>query len=500
MKKNLLELLKNKELDKYIIEAKGELEIDIINIRNDSRLVEVGSLFIAIKGVNHDGIDYVEQAKEKGAVAIVVEEHINLDNLEYLKLPIIKVREIRKFIGYLSKDFYDNPTKRIPVIAITGSKGKTTTSFILTQILMRNGYNVGTIGTVGAYLNLKEFVKLENTTAESFQTNEILNNMILEGANILVLEVSSQAIVGDRIVGMNFEYSTFTNFSQDHISVTEHPTFEAYYNAKIKIVNMAETIILNMDDENVKKAKDILKNKRIITYGHDKKNDIIIDLDNIYYTEKGTEFILEYDGKINKFTTSMLGNIAVYNIACAIAIAKDLGISDNVIKEAIKNVYIEGRFNFIENDLDINIVVDYAHTEESLKQALEIFKYITKGKVIALWGLSGQRDKGKRPKMGKISGQLADFTIITSEDPRNEDPENIARDIAVGIEEVGGKYFIENDRRQAIFKAIDLAKPGDTVALLGKGQERTQIFKDKEIYLNEKEIVQEYLNKNEYKK
>ncbi len=490
----LLELLNNTDTNKFVIETKGLLEeVDIINIRNDSRLVETGSLFVAIKGVNHDGANYINQAIEKGAVAIVIEEHLNLDDFNYNNIPFVKVKDVRKFIGYLSRDFYNNPTKRIPVIAITGSKGKTTTTFILTKMLILSGYNVGTIGTVGAFLNEKEFAELDNTTAETFQTNEIINNMILKGANIVILEVSSQAIVNDRVEGMHFEYSTFTNFSQDHISATEHPTLEAYYDAKIAIANMAPIIALNMDDENVRKAKDLLKNKRLITYGASKDNDIIIDFESMHYTEKGTEFILEYNGKKTEFTTSMLGKMAVYNIACAMAIAKEFHISDDIIKEAIKNVYVEGRFNFIPNDLGINIVVDYAHTEESLKQCLEIFRYITKGKVISLWGLSGQRDKLKRPKMGRISGELSDLTIITSEDPRDEDPEDIARDIAVGIEEVGGEYIIENDRRLAIFKAIDLAKPGDSVALLGKGQERTQIFKDKEVYLNEKEIVEEYL-------
>lgn len=496
MKKKISEILLNEDVRKYVIETKGELGIDIINIRNDSRLVEVGSLFIAIKGVNFDGIKYVDQAKENGATALVVEEHINLDDYSYLNLPIIKVKAIREFVGYFSREFYDNPTKKIPVIAITGSKGKTTSSFVLTQILMRSGYNVGTIGTVGAFLNLEEFVTLDNTTAESFQTNEMIYNMILKGANIVILEVSSQAIVGDRIVGMHFEYSTFTNFSEDHISATEHPSMEAYYDAKVQIVKMAPVVILNLDDENVKKSREFLNDKRIISYGHDKDNNIVIDVNNIHYTEKGTEFTLEYDGKIREFKTSMLGNIAVYNIACAVAIANELKIHEDIIREAIAYVYIEGRFNFIPNNLGINIVVDYAHTEESLIQSLKVLRYITDGRVIALWGLSGQRDKGKRPRMGKISGELADITIITSEDPRDEDPEDISRDIAVGVEEIGGKYFIENDRRLAIFKAIDLSQPGDTVALLGKGQERTQRFKDKLIYLNEKEIVQEYLDNN----
>lgn len=497
----LKKLIENSDVNKYIIEIKGSIDnIDIINIRNDSRLVEKNSLFVAIKGVNYDGLDYVKQAIASGAIAVIVEEHVNLNDFQYSNIPFIKVKEIRKFIGYLSREFYDNPTKKIPVIAITGSKGKTTTTFILTKILMMSGYSVGTIGTVGAFLNEKEFVELDNTTAETFQTNEIINNMLLKGVDIIILEVSSQAVVSDRVEGMSFEYSTFTNFSQDHISATEHPTLEAYYDAKIEIADMAPVVALNMDDVNVKKARELLKNKKIITYGTDKSNDIIIDFENMHYTEKGTEFVLEYDNKKIKFQTAMLGKMAVYNIACALAIAKELHIRDDIIKEAIKDVYVEGRFNFIENDLGINIVVDYAHTEESLKQCLEIFRYITKGKVISLWGLSGQRDKLKRPKMGRISGELSDLTIITSEDPRDEDPEDIAQDIAVGIKEVGGKYLIENDRRLAIFKAIDLAKPGDSVALLGKGQERSQIFKDKEVYLNEKEIVEEYLSKRKTKR
>ena len=491
---NLKKLLEDKDVKEYIIEIRNLLDnVEIINIRNDSRLVEKGSLFAAIKGVNHDGINYLNQAIKNGASAIIVEEHINLDDYNNVELPIIKVKQIRKFIGYLSKNLYNDPTRRIPVIAITGSKGKTTTTFILTKILMMGGYNVGTIGTVGAFLNEKKFIELDNTTAEAFQTNEIINNMIKEGANIVILEVSSQSIVRDRVVGMHFEYSTFTNFSHDHISITEHPTLEAYYNAKIEIIKMAPIIVLNMDDKNVNKAKKLLKDKKRITYGSDKNNDIIIGLESIHYTDKGTEFELEYDNKRSKYKTSMLGKMAVYNIACAISIAKGFKIKDEVIKEAIKDVYVEGRFNFIPNNLGINIVIDYAHTEESLKQCLEIFRYITKGKVISLWGLSGQRDKLKRPKMGRISGELSDLTIITSEDPRDEDPEDIARDIAIGVKEVGGKYIIENDRKLAIRKAIDLAKPGDSVALLGKGQEKSQIFKDKEIYLNEKEIVEEYI-------
>lgn len=494
---DLQELLKNSDTNKYVLEVSGKLEnINVKCIRNDSRLVEKDSIFIAVKGVNNDGTKYVDQAKENGAVAIVFEENIDLKDYEYLDMTLIRVKEIRKFVAYMSRDLYKNPTKRVPVIAITGSKGKTTSTFVLQEILMKQGYNVGIIGTVGAYHNKEKIMDLENTTGESFQTNEIMNNMISNGVNIIILEVSSQSVVADRVEGMSFEYSCFTNFSEDHISKTEHPNMEAYYNAKIEIIEKAPVIILNMDDKEVQKVKDILKNKKIITYGKDTNNDIIIDSDNITYLERGTQFVLKYNNNKENFETNMLGEIAVYNVSCAIAIANELNVDLNSIKEGIKNIYVEGRFNFIENDLGINIIIDYAHTEESLHQCLLTLRNITTGNLISLWGLSGQRDKGKRPKMGKISGKLADLTIITSEDPRNEDPEDIAKEIAVGVEEVNGKYFIENDRKLAIFKAIDIAKPGDTVALLGKGQERSQIFKDKEIYLNEKEIVEEYLTNN----
>ncbi len=493
----LEEILDVKEVKEYVLEVSGDISnIDIENIRNDSRQVEEGSLFVAVKGVNNDGINYVNQAREKGAVAIVVEEFININNYTYLELPIIKVRDVRKFVAYFSKVLYKDPTNRVPVIAVTGSKGKTTTCFVLREILLEKGYNVGTIGTVGVYINRDKVLELDNTTGESFQTNEIIYNMVKNGINIIILEVSSQSVVADRVEGMHFEYTCFTNFSEDHISVTEHPSMEEYYNAKIQIIEKSPVVILNMDDEEVRKANDILKDKKIVKYGYSDENDIIINKDSIDYTNKGTKFTLKYNSQERQFSTSMLGDIAVYNITCAIAIAKEFHIEDEIINKAIQKIYIEGRFNFIPNDLGIDIVIDYAHTEESLKQALLTFRGITKGKIIALWGLSGQRDKGKRPKMGKVSAELADITIVTTEDPRDEEPEDIAQDIVQGIKEVNGEYLIIHDRRLAIFKALEIAKPGDTVALLGKGQERSQIFKGEEIYLNEKEIVEEYLSKN----
>ena len=490
----LLENLITEEIEEYIIERKGLFDVEIKNLRNDSRTIEEGSLFIAIKGFNDDGLKYLDQAIEKGATAAIVHEEANLENIN---IPVIKVREIRKVAAYISRTLYKDPTRRIPVIGITGSKGKTTSSFVLTKILRKQGYIVGNIGTNGVFLNEDKFGETNNTTPEAFEINEILHNMIIKGANIAVLELSSQSIVADRIIGMHFEYTTFTNFSHDHISESEHATMEEYFDAKVQITDYAPVVVLNMDDENVSKVKSLLEHKKYITYGQSRDNDIIIDFNDIHYTAKGTDFSLEYEGEKRHFKTSMIGEIAVYNIACAIAIANELHIEDDIIRSAIEDIYIDGRMNFIENDLGINIVIDYAHTEESLKQALKIFKYISKdNKVIALWGLSGQRDKGKRPIMGRVSGEYADFTIITSEDPRDEDPMIIAEEIAVGVREAGGEYLIENDRKKAIFDALNMAKPGDTVALLGKGTERTQQFKDKEVYFNEYEIVDEYLKKN----
>ncbi len=487
----LEEILKIKEIEEDIIEVKSQIDVEIKNIRNDSRLVETGSLFVAVKGFNDDGIKYLPQAIEKGAIAALVEEEADIANIS---IPVIRVRNIKKVVAYISRDLNNNPTKRVPVIAITGSKGKTTTSVILRNILIKKGYNVGLIGTMGAYFNTEYLTEINNTTLESFQTNEMMNEMIKKGANIIILEVSSQAIVGDRVIGMHFEYSTFTNFSRDHISKSEHPTMEAYFDAKVEIANLAPVVVLNMDDNNVKRAKDLLENKKIITYGSSKENDIVIDLEDIHYTKDGTEFSLEYDGHKKTFNTSLPGEIAVYNIACAVAIAKEFNIDEETIQEAIRKVDLIGRFNFIPNELGIDIVIDYAHTEESLKQALLIFRNIAKDKkVISLWGLSGQRDREKRPVMGRISAEYSDITVLTSEDPRDEDPTEISKEIAVGIDKIKGKYIIEDDRRIAIFKAIEMAEPGDIVALLGKGQERTQQFKDKEIPLNEEEIVLEYL-------
>ena len=492
----LSEIIKDENVE--IIETRGDLDVEITDIQNNSRLInKKGTLFFAIKGFLDDGIKYLDDAISRGATAAIVEEDAVVENKG---ISVVRVKDVRKAMAYISKDFYNDPTRKVKTIGVTGSKGKTSITFILQRMLTGLGHKVGVIGTIGAYIDGEFFMSASTTSPESFRTNYILDKMIKQGIDVAIIEISSQALIRHRIDGMKFDITTFTNFSEDHVSPTEHKTLEDYYNCKKEIAKLGKTIVLNSDDEAVARAKceiekECNNEKNIITFGTAKDSSVRIVEDSIRYNRNGTKFEMSISkGKDPiEYTTTLLGKIYVSNIACAAAVATQFGITEQVIQKEIEKLKLPSRFEFIENDLGIDIVIDYAHTEESLRQALTILRHIAKGKIYALWGLSGQRDIRKRPLMGKVSGELADVTVITSENPMFEDPMDIAKAIAEGVEQANGEYFIENDRAKAIKMTLDLAKPGDMVALLGLGEERSQQFGMQVNYFNEKEVVQEYL-------
>lgn len=417
-----------------VIEIKGSKNREVADMQNDSRLInKKDTMFFAIKGYLKDGSKYISEAISRGANSIVIEKDCEIeDNIDIEQITIIRVENVREAMAYISKNFYEDPTNKIITIGVTGSKGKTSVTFILSKLLVALGYNVGLIGTIGSYINGKFFIETDRTSSESFYTNMIISKMIENGVDIVILEVSSQTLKTHRIDGMKFDYTCFTNFSEDHISETEHKDMEEYFNAKVDIASLGNRVILNDNDENVARAKKILeeRGKDILTFGYTDKSDIIVDKESIKYDKDGTEFTLVLNGIKKTYMTNLLGEINVENIACAITIASCFDLDTYMIEGEIKNIQIPSRFEFIENKLGINVVIDYAHTEESLKQALNVLKNITKGKLITLWGLSGERDPHKRPLMGKVSGVFADYTILTSEDPRFEEPKKIAKEIA----------------------------------------------------------------------
>ena len=428
---------------------------EITNISCDSRKIKKNGLFIAIKGYNFDGNNYIEEAIKNGCVSVITDDI----NTNY-NINTIRVEDSRKSLSIISNNFYNNPLKKMKIIGITGTKGKTTTSFIIKKILEDNGYKVGLIGTLGTYINDKKIYDNTRTTPNSDELFYLFNEMNKSNCDIVIMEVSSQSLKLNRVYGIEYDIGVFTNFSLDHISKNEHNNLEDYFKSKLKLMDNSKTLILNNDDKIVNKIKKLYK-KQIITYGINNKSDL--NASNIVINNTNTIFDIDKRYKID-----IPGIFSVYNSLCAISVCKYLKCN-NI---NLDNIKIKGRSEIVNNNLNIPIMIDYAHTPDSLLKILESSRKITNGRIICVFGCGGNRDSSKRPIMGIISSRLADYTIITSDNPRYEDPLSIINDIKKGIKK--DNYEIIVDRTEAIKKAIEISTENDLILLVGKGHETYQ--------------------------
>lgn len=490
--------LKNVLKDINVLESKGSLENEVTNITSDSRNIEKNGLFVAIIGYVLDGTKFIPNAIEKGASAIMVDETVDISTLDIPEdVCIVKVDNIRHQLAIASCNLYDYPAKKLKIIGVTGTKGKTTSTYMIKSILQQAGYKVGLIGSIAIYINDEKIEEMDRTSAESYKLQKTLAMMIEKNVDIVVLEVSSQAMKLDRVTGCEFDSVLFTNLTEDHISPREHKDMEDYFNAKLSLAKMAPIVVYNPDNEYTARISNLLTDKKLISFGMKNQADIIGK--DLNLSNSGVDFTLVKNNSKLPVHISIPGEYMVYNALGAIAVTSTFDVSDEQIQNGLKNVRVFGRSELVPNKLGLTIIIDYAHTPSSLQSILETVKPYTKGRVICTWGVGGDRDSAKRPIMGEISGTLADYTILTSDQIRTEDPRKILSDIEVGLKKVTDQYTIILHRTEAIRHAISMATKDDTIVLPGLGSDLYIEYKGVKYPYDERivihDIIEEILNK-----
>lgn len=453
----------------------GNGDVEITGITNNSRNVKPGDLFVCIKGFKTDGHKYITDAVKNGAAAIAVTEIA-----KNVGVPVVKVGDARVFMAYASCTLYDHPSRKMKMIGVTGTNGKTTVTTLIKNVLDFNGEKTGLIGTNEIMIG-GERLEAEHTTPESCDLQRIFAEMVEKGVKYCVMEVSSHALELHRIDGTRFDTAVFTNLTHDHLDL--HGTMENYLNAKAKLFDMAEIGIINADDVYANKID--VKNK--ITYSADNPSDYRAY--NISLSERGVRY------KVNDAEIRVLlpGKFSVYNSLAAYAALKSAGFDDDKIIKALTVARgAKGRAEIIHINKPYKVMVDFAHTPDGLYNILSTVKEFCKGRLITVFGAAGDRDKEKRPEMGRIVGEYADFAIITSDNPASENPSDIIKQIEAGIKETQCGYICIEDRKDAIHYAMDMAKENDFLLLAGKGHETYQITADGKQPFSESLIVKEY--------
>ena len=457
-------------------------DTEISDITINSREVKSGSVFICIVGQNADGHNFAEQAAEAGAAAIIAEKDMNLS------VPVILCENTKIEMAKIASKFYGEPEKKLKLIGITGTNGKTTVSYLTKSILETAGKRVGIIGT-NEILTGNEPVGIQSstpTTPNSLELRKIFAKMLEMGAEYAVMEVSSHALDLYRVYGLFYDVGVFTNLTRDHLDY--HKTMENYFLAKAKLFDMCKTGVINVDDEYGKRLENIGSSAKL-TVG---TKDSGLCAGNIKIDDSGAEFTVNYKGKDYKIEIGISGMFSVYNALCAIGAALSCGIDMETAQKGIKNASgVKGRLEKVNVDSDYTVIIDYAHTPDGLENVLNAVNSFKKGRVISVFGCGGDRDATKRPIMGDIGTRLSDIAVITSDNPRTEEPKKIIDDILAGVKE--GNYKVMPDRREAIGYALSIAQKGDIVLLLGKGQETYQILGKEKIHFDEREIVKEFL-------
>ncbi len=463
-----------------------ENSIQITGISSDSRKVEPGNLFVAISGYESDGHNFVEEAVKKGAVALVVEKDVGINTV-----PVIKVENSRKALALLANRFYGDLSRKLLLVGITGTNGKTTVAFLVESILATAGIETGLVGTV-VYKWKGHEVSANRTTPDSLNLHRMLKQMKSDGVEAVVMEVSSHALALHRVLGVKFRAGIFTNLSRDHLDF--HDSFQSYGETKAKLFKMLSPDgvgIINGDDP-MSELMIQSAGERAVTYGMNSKN-LDYRIVEIERGKKETKFsIFNGDRKIS-LSTYLLGNFNVMNTAAAAIVGLELGFSKDVVQEGIRKVHsVRGRMEVIDSKKGFHVIVDYAHTPDALKNVLNAAREFTDRRLIVVFGCGGERDRGKRPEMGGIASSLADVVFVTSDNPRRENPELILTDIIAGIDSTEKTITIV-DRKEAIKTALDEAQEGDTVLIAGKGHETYQEIGGKRIQFDDRVIVEECL-------
>lgn len=465
---------------------KGTMDEVIKDIAYDSRLVQNGTLFLANFGIKEDNAKYIPMAIKNGAKAIIISKDIDIPD----DITIIKVKNTQDILSKISLNFFNYPQNKLTTIAITGTKGKTTVSFMLGKILECAGYKCGVIGTTGIYIDDVKY-PTNNTTPEIYDTLKYLNKMVNKKIDYAIMEVSSQALKYHRTDGIIYDYGIFTNLTKDHISEYEHDSMEDYITSKAKLFTQCRHGIFNIDDAYYHY---MIRNSTssINTYGYNKKANLVIT--NIKRNKRNLGIKLTTDGLIkDNFMISTPGKFSSYNAASAILTSHLLGINIKHIKNALKNFSVIGRVEPIINSKKYKLLIDYAHNGTSTKSILTTIREYNPKRIVTIFGCGGNRSKDRRYEMGEMAGRYSDFCIITEDNNRYESFDGITKDIQVGMHKTNCKYIIIPKRKEAIKYAIKNAKKGDVIMLLGKGHEDYLEIKGKKYPFNERIIIKEIL-------
>ncbi len=464
--------------------------VEITEVVNDNRKITEGSLFICIKGANFDGHSCAKEAAEKKAAAIVVEHDIELP--EDWDIAVVRVDSTRYAMAFISAAYFDHPARKLKTIGITGTKGKTTTTYLIRSMLENAGHKVGLIGTIEVIIG-DEHIHSENTTPESFDLQRYMAKMVEAGCDSVVMEVSSQGLMLHRSQGFTFDLGIFTNIEPDHIGPNEHKDFEDYMHCKGLLFRQCKVGILNGDDIH---TDDILEGHtcEVETYGFNEGVDIRAI--NLAYIRKPGQLgvFFDTDGLINMHAEIRTpGKFSVYNALCAIAVARHFGCTAEEIAPALLEAKVKGRIEMVKVSDNFTLMIDYAHNAMALKSLLTTLRDYHPNRLISVFGCGGNRSKLRRFEMGEVSGKYSDFTIITSDNPRFEEPEAIMDDIETGMKKTDGKYIKITDRKEAIRYAIDHGEQGDIIVLAGKGHEDYQEIKGVKYPMDERVIIAEIL-------
>lgn len=477
----------------HVIQVLGDAEKkEIAGISNNSREIKENFIFVAVKGFKTDGHKFIDEAIANGAPAIIIEDEKIFPNEIFKHSDVVKilVKDSRIALAEISNAYFGNPSHRLSLIGVTGTKGKTTTAYYIKHLLEKAGHKVGLIGTIANYIGDKK-IDTKHTTPEAHHLCRLLDEMVKSGCSHCVMEVSSHSLILSRVWGLKFSYAVFTNITSDHFDF--HNDFESYLTAKkILFDNLPAKAfaVMNIDDAH---WTALMKDSSAHAYFYGKNNSATFRIKNIDYTLSGTTFTLEYNDTDYNISTKLIGDFNAYNASAAVSIGCLMGIDWNTILDAVKSMdHVPGRFEVIEMD-DKKVILDYSHTTDSLRQALQAVNKLVadKRKIYTVFGCGGDRDKTKRPEMGQVADELSSEIIITSDNPRTEDPMAIIEDIKKGIKR--SNPLVIEDREKAIKHAICDSENDAVILIAGKGHETYQEINGVRNHFSDREKAEEYL-------
>ena len=466
----------------------GSVRTEIRKVVYDSRKVEEGALFVCLKGAVSDGHAFAAAAAASGAVAILVQDPVEVPG----EVTVIRTPDTRLALAMIAQVWFDHPAEKLKTIGITGTKGKTTTTYMIQSILEAAGHKTGLIGTIET-LTGRRAIPSENTTPESWLIHSYFAEMVEEGCDSVVMEVSSQALMMSRVAGITFDFGIFTNISPDHIGPNEHASFEEYLACKKKLLQNCRIGIVNRDDP---LYEEIVEGCtcQLETYGYSEHASLRAE-DAMMLSKPGYRGIRYHAaGTVDiPVEIDIPGRFSVYNSLAAIAVCHHFGVTEKNIEAALTKAKVKGRVEMVPVSDRFTLMIDYAHNAMALESLLSSLREYHPNRLVCLFGCGGNRDRSRRFEMGEVSGRMADLTIVTSDNPRDEEPQAIIEDIKTGLARTSGEYIEIPDRKEAIAWAIHHGEPGDIIVLAGKGHEDYQIIKGKKYPMDERVLIREIL-------